>query len=102
MNLRNWSREHTLGLIIGIITAIVFIPIAMFIYGFLENTSFERLWFRFKMLHDEQSKFISLACIANLIWFHFSIKKDNYDRAMGFIVATFLFFFIILYLKFIL
>lgn len=100
MNLRRWTKEHTIGVVLGIITPIIFIPIVIWIYTLLEHLTFSKLWDLFKILNDIKGKFISLACIANLGWFHLSLKKNNYNRAMGLILATMLYLIIILYYKF--
>ncbi|MBI1838547.1 MAG: hypothetical protein HYR91_14885 [Flavobacteriia bacterium] len=100
MNLRKWTNQHTFGLIVGIFSTLIFIPIVIFIYSFFEEQNFYVLWDRFKFLRDHTSKFISLACISNLIWFHLSIRKQKYNFAMGVILATFIYFCIIIYLKY--
>lgn len=99
MNLRHWSKYHTYGLIIGILSPLIFIPIVMGIYSVIDGTPFDSLWTKFKFLFDTRSKFISLACISNLIWFHLSTRKQNFEQAMGIILATFLYLFLILYYK---
>lgn len=101
MNLRRWTKNHTIGLILGLITPIFFIPVTIWIYSFTENISFSKLFELFRILNDMKGKFISLACIANLGWFHLNIKKQNYNRAMGIILATMLYLLVILYYKFV-
>lgn len=93
MNLRNWSKKHTLGLLLGIATTLVGIPILMLIFDAFKNPQY---WF----LHEAKSRLISLASLFNLGWFHWFIKKKKTDLAMGIILATFINFFIIIYLKF--
>lgn len=100
MNLRNWSKGHTLGLLLGIATTIVCIPLVMFILSMVNNEAFSRLWFKFHVLHDWTSKIISLASIGGLIWFHFFLKREKWPYAMGIILATVINLFIILYFKF--
>lgn len=92
MNLRNWSRYHTYGILLGIITTIIFIIIIKQIYAAF---SLPQYWF----LHDTKSKLISLASIANLGWFHWFLKKKKTELAMGIILSTFINFIIIVYLK---
>ena len=93
MNLRNWSRQHTFGLLLGIITTIVFVPVIKLVF---ELTGNHQAWF----LADIKSKLISLASIANLGWFHLFMKEKKFDLGMGVILATFINLFVILYLKF--
>ncbi len=92
MNLRNWSKYHTYGIILGVVTTILFVLIIKLVYYFFSTPQY---WF----LNDTKSKLISLASIANLGWFHWFIKKKKIDLAMGIILATFINLFIILYLK---
>ena len=101
MNLKNWTRQHTIGFLIGLATTIAAIPLVMWIYSMVYNYSFSHLWFRFGLLNEEKSKMISLASIANLLWFHTFLRKENWPRAMGVILATVLNLFAILYFKFI-
>lgn len=86
MNLRNWSKYHTAGLILGLITVIVFFPIAAFIYE--KAFGDPRIFYKLTFIRDDQARILSLACIANLFWFHRFIKKENFPVAMGVIVAT--------------
>jgi hypothetical protein len=101
MSLRDWSREHTLGLLLGILTILLCIPLAIFIYSVKEDISFSILWDRFTFIHEYSSKFISLASIPNLLWFHFFLKKEEYGYGKGIVVATILSLLTIVYFKFI-
>ncbi len=92
MNLRNWSRLHTYGLLLGIATTLVFVPILSLLFDAFDNPQY---WF----LHEAKGKLISLASIANLAWFHWFIKTKKTDLAMGIILATFINFIMIVYLK---
>ena len=101
MNLRNWSKQHTLGLLLGIITTLISLPIVMFIYSKIYQD--DSIWskvFEIK-LKTIQSKMISLASITNLIWFHLLMRREKYQLGMGIIMATVINLLIILYLKFI-
>lgn len=100
MNLRNWTKYHTYGLLIGIATTLVAIPLAIFIYSKVEHFTFEHLWNKFWLLNNEKSKMISYASIANLIWFHTFLRREDWPRAYGIIMATVLNLLAILYFKF--
>ena len=100
MNLRNWSKQHTLGLLLGILTTAISLPIVMFIYSKIYQD--EAIWakvFDIK-LKTMQSKMVSLASITNLVWFHLLMRREKYQLGMGIIMATVINLFIILYLKF--
>jgi len=83
-----------MGLLLGIITTLIFVPIISLIFTASKNPQF---WF----LHEAKGKLISLASLVNLAWFHWFIKTKKTEVAMGIILATFINFFIIDYLKFI-
>ena len=70
MNLRKWSRLHTYGLLLGISTTLVIVPILSLLFDAFDNPLY---WF----LHEAKGKLISLASIANLAWFHWFIKTKK-------------------------
>lgn len=100
MNLRNWNQQHTFGLLLGIATTLVAIPITLLIYSWFNDYSFDQVWYKFTVLRNERSKFLGLASIANLFWFHTFIRKENWNRAMGIILATFISLALIIYFKY--
>lgn len=103
MNLRNWSKEHTKGLIVGIITLIFAIFIVIWILSKLNGLPYSEGLSRFTYRHDYTAKVISLAAIANLPWFHFtSLKKGNWGFGQGIIIATVLDLMVMILFKFIL
>lgn len=93
MNLRNWSKYHTIGLLVGL----VFPRTIYRIIELLDPVLDLHLYF---YLYTVKAKIISLACIPNLVWFHIYLKRKNYDFAMGIILATFVYLFVIIYYKF--
>jgi len=95
MNLKYLSREHLYGLLLGLLTIVVFVPILLWVFDLFNNTQY---WY----LDRVKSKIISLATIANLGWFHWFIKKNKIDLAKGILAATFISFFVIVYFKVIL
>lgn len=101
MNLRNWGSAHTKGLIVGILSPLVFIPLVILLLAWAQNFEFSRLWHMFQ--HDQivKSKVVSIAIISNLIWFYLSINRDKYYFAMGVIIGTICFLPYILYVNFI-
>ncbi|TNE55711.1 MAG: hypothetical protein EP338_02760 [Bacteroidetes bacterium] len=101
MNLRSWNKHHTIGLLIGILTILAAIPLVMYILSLTDNREFSTVWTRFNILNSEKSRIISLASIANLIWFHTFMRKEKYAMGMGIIVATILSLLVMVYFKFI-
>lgn len=101
MNLRNWGFAHTKGLIVGLLSPMVFIPIVIFLLAWSQDFLFEQLWYKF--MHDQtvRSKVVSIAIIANLAWFYLSLNKEKYGFAMGVIMGTICYLPYILYVNFI-
>jgi len=102
MNLRNWSKQHTLGLVIGIISPLVFIPLVILLLSWLENYVFAQLWYKFMSDPSVKAKIVSLAIISNLIWFYMLLNREKWGFAMGVIVGTIVYLPYILYVNFIL
>jgi hypothetical protein len=101
MNLRNWSIAHTKGLLIGIISPLVFIPIVIFLLAWSQDFLFSQLWFKFQDQELVRSKVVSIAIIANLLWFYLSLNREKFGFAMGVIIGTICYLPYILYVNFI-
>lgn len=103
MNLRNWSKEHTKGLIVGILTIIVSIFIVIWILAWQNGISYSLSFQRFTFSHEYTAKVISLAAIGNLPWFHFvSLRQGKWAFGQGIIMATVLDLLVMIFFKFIL
>lgn len=102
MNLRAWSKEHTKGLIVGILTIIVCIFIVIWIFSLQNGLSYSVNFNRFTFLYDFTAKVISLAAIGNLPWFHFvALRKGKWAFGQGLIMATVLDLLVMIFFKFI-
>lgn len=102
MNFRNWGRKHTIGLVIGILSPLIFIPVVILLLSWFENYLFEQLWYKFVNDSTVRAKIFSLAIISNLIWFYMMLNREKWGLAMGIIVGTILYLPYILYVNFIL
>ena len=100
MNLRNWSMDHTKGLILGLVSPLVFIPIVLLLLSWLQNFQFSQLLYKFEMVQTMRSKVISIAIISNLLWFYLSINREKFSLGMGVIVATFCYLPDVVYVNF--
>lgn len=100
MNLRNWGKQHTIGLFIGLATTIICCFIVIGILSWKDGIPYSLMFERFTFLNVVTAKVISLASIGNLIWFHIFLRREKWPIAMGVIMATVLNLFIILYYKF--
>jgi hypothetical protein len=94
------TREHGLGILIGLISPIIFIPIVIFLFSWIQNHTFGRLWSDFKGFNVMQVKVITVSLISNLIWFYIFLNKEKYNIGRGIIVAMILYAPYILYIKF--
>jgi hypothetical protein len=100
MNLRNWSIAHTKGLLVGILSPLIFIPIVIFLLAWLQDFHFSRLWYMFETDEFVRSKVVSIAIISNLIWFYLSLNREKYSFGMGVIIGTICYLPYILYVNF--
>lgn len=100
MNLRNWSAGHTKGLLIGLLSPLVFIPVVIMILAWAQSFDFSLYWDKFTGNQIVRSKVVSLSIISNLIWFYFFINKEKYPYGMGIILGTICYLPYILYVNF--
>lgn len=102
MNLRNWTWDHTKGLIVGVLSPLLFVPLVIMLLAWSRNYSFEEIWNMFMISRQTMSKVISLAIISNLIWFYIFINRNRFGLAMGIILGTLVYFPYIIYVNLIL
>lgn len=103
MNLRAWSKEHTKGLIVGLLTITACVFIVIWIFSLRNGLSYSVNYHRFTFLHDFTAKVISLAAIGNLPWFHFvSLRQGKWAFGQGIIMATVIDLLVMIVFKFIL
>ena len=100
MNLKNWKRDHTYGMLLGMVTPLIVVPLVLVLFSFLENHYFEMTWHRFKLNTPFQIKMITLSIIANLIWFYIFLNRERYQFAMGIILGSLAYGPYIVYIKF--
>lgn len=94
-----WSKQHAIGLAIGILTTLISIPLVAFIIQNYEGNF--NVWREIRFMSSTQSRLISLASIPNLIWFHLFLKKQQFSFGYGIIYAIVLNLFVVIALKFI-
>ena len=100
MNLRNWTREHTKGFIIGVLTPLIFIPIVLFFLMWLQDYYFEQLWKKFVYNDPYRVRIITLSIISNLGLFYYFLNREKYNVAMGIIIGSIAYAPYVIYIKF--
>jgi len=100
MNLRKWSRDHTIGVLLGIVTPFVILPLVVYLWGAYQGYNFEYMWGQFLNFYQPRIQMLTLSIIANLFWFYRYLNKERYNVAMGVIVGSLLFGPYIVYVKF--
>lgn len=98
MNLRTWSKQHTLGMLLGFIGPMLYVPLILLIIMKSQNYYWEQVWSKFVYNTAAQGKFISLSIIPNLAWFYFFLNREKYNIAMGVIIGSALYLPYILYI----
>lgn len=94
-----WNSRVTAGMIIGVLSPIVMVPVTMMLIAWAQNFYFSLLWSKFFTDLAIMSKFISLSIIPNLVWFYIFLNKERYDLARGIIIGSALFLPFILYVN---
>jgi hypothetical protein len=82
-----WNRENTLGMLIGVFSPVVFLPLVLLILAFATGSSFDYFWDQFIYSSTFRSKYISLALISNLIWFYLFLNREKYEYTKGIILG---------------
>ena len=100
MKLRNWSMDHTKGLILGFITPLLCVPLVLFLMSWLQDYYFEFLWKKFSYNTNYRIKIVTLSIIANLIWFYIFLNRERWNFAMGIILGSVIYAPYIIYIKF--
>jgi len=82
-----FTKQTLIGMLIGLVSPMVFLPIIWFILGQAQNSSWEYMKLQFEMSDMIKSKHISLALISNLIWFYYFLNKEKYLITRGLILG---------------
>lgn len=86
------------GLLIGLVSPWIIMPLFIFVFSNIESVSFERLWYDFLHINKTMSRILSLCMIGNLIWFYLFLNKERYGIAKGIILGTLIYFPLFIYL----
>ncbi|MCH2230683.1 MAG: hypothetical protein MK105_10085 [Crocinitomicaceae bacterium] len=100
MNLRNWSMDHTKGVLLGVLTPLIVLPLVLLVISLTQDYYFEQLWKKFQLNNTYRIKMMTISIIANLGWFYFFLNKERFNFAMGIILGSLIFAPYIIYIKF--
>ncbi len=100
MNVRSITKDHIKGIVLGFITPLVFAPLVLLIISWMQDYDYSYLWHKFTLNTPYRIKIITLAIIANLIWFYFFLNRERYNHAKGIIIGSMLYAPYIIYIKF--
>ena len=100
MNLRKWSKGHTFGMLLGIVTPLLVVPILLLALSYIQDYDFSFLWRKFTLNSPYRVQMITISIIANLIWFYYFINRSKWDHGMGIILGSIALAPYIVYVKF--
>lgn len=100
MSLRKWSKGHTIGLILGIITPLLIVPLLILFLSWVQDYDFDYLWRKFDFDAQYRVRMITLSIIANLLWFYYFLNRSKWDFGMGVILGSIALAPYIIYIKF--
>ena len=81
------NKELLVGVIIGIISPLLFLPLLIYAMSINDGYSFYILWDQLLSNSIDSSKYISLALISNLLWFYFFLNREKYYQTRGIILG---------------
>lgn len=87
----NLNSQFFIGLLIGIASPLVVLPIMLYFMSVYDGYSFSALWNQFMANNMNSSKYLSLALIGNLFWFYLFLNKEKYYHTRGIIMGMLLY-----------
>jgi uncharacterized BrkB/YihY/UPF0761 family membrane protein len=82
-----WTKEITLGLLIGVVSPFVFMLLIIFVMSDFDGTQFLSYFESVLSNFNYLSKYLSLGLISNLIWFYFFLNREKYEYTRGIILG---------------
>ena len=82
------TREGLMGYGNGLLLPVIVLPLVRLILSLVYSYDFSYFWHQFIQNTQYTSKYLSLACIPNLIWFYMFLNREKYSIARGIILAT--------------
>jgi hypothetical protein len=87
----NLNPSFFIGLIIGLLSPMVLLPLIVFILSQSYGQSFSYLWHQTLSYPDFMSRYLSLSLIGNLGWFYYFLNKEKYFHTRGIIFGMLLY-----------
>lgn len=87
----NLNSQFFIGLLIGIASPLVVLPIMLYFMSVYDGYSFSTLWNQFMANNMNSSKYLSLALIGNLFWFYLFLNREKYYHTRGIIMGMLLY-----------
>ena len=75
----NFNLQFLIGLLIGLLSPLFFLPIMLYFMGLADGYDFSVLWNQFISNNMNTSKYLSLALISNLICFYLKQLIFTFD-----------------------
>ena len=100
MILRKLTKDHFIGMLLGLITPLFVAPLVLLFLSWVQNYYYSILWYKFAHNTPYRIRIITLSIIVNLIWFYLFLNKEKYNKAKGVIIGTLIFAPYIIYIKF--
>ncbi|OFZ66792.1 MAG: hypothetical protein A3D92_00325 [Bacteroidetes bacterium RIFCSPHIGHO2_02_FULL_44_7] len=100
MNLKNWTSDHTKGVLLGMVFPLICIPLVILILSVVQDYGFGELWNRFLHFYQVRIQVLTMAIIGNLGIFYLFLNKERYNIAMGIILGSLVYAPYIIYIKF--
>ncbi len=82
-----WTKKNTLGLLIGIFSPFIFMPLIIFCASKFQFETFFTYWEIAWANPNYISKYLSLGLISNLIWFYLFLNREKYEYTRGIIIG---------------
>ena len=61
MNLRNWSMDHTKGVLLGVLTPLIVLPLVLLVISWTQDYYFEQLWKKFQLNNTYRIKMMTIS-----------------------------------------
>ena len=100
MKTLKFTKEHLLGMGLGIITPLIIIPLVLILLSWVQDYYFEVIWNKFVYNSQYRIRIITISTIINLIWFYYFLNRKHYKAGWGVILGSVAFAPYVIFIKF--